>query len=246
MTQAAKPVLRLLEYSLAAEDRAASTGFVQRIDPRVKLACYAALIAGSVIVHKLAVITALFALAACFALAQRIPAGSVWLAVLLFTGAIALPAIFLVPGGLAGALRLIVRAETSATLSLLLVFTTPWARVLKSLRLLGLPVVFVVILGMTYRYIFVLARSASDMFESRRSRMVGVLSGSDRRRVAVNSIGVLLSKTFTLSGDVYLAMQSRGYRGEVYLLDEFAMRRADWLVLLAGFVAAAAVIWLGR
>ena len=64
------------------------------------------------------------------------------------------------------------------------------------------------------------------MFESRRSRLVGELSGPDRRRIAVNSIGVLLNKTFVLSSDVYLAMQSRGYRGEVYLLDDFVMRRA--------------------
>jgi len=56
----------------------------------------------------------------------------------------------------------------------------------------------------------------------------------------------LLSRTFQLSGDVYLAMQARGFRGEVYLLDEFNMRRLDWAAL-AGFAAlAAAAVWAGR
>jgi len=49
--------------------------------------------------------------------------------------------------------------------------------------------------------------------------------------MAVGSAGVLLSRTFQLSGDVYLAMQARGFRGEVHLLDDFAMKRLDWLAL---------------
>ena len=55
-----------------------------------------------------------------------------------------------------------------------------------------------------------------------------------------------MSKTFDLSSEVYLAMQSRGYRGEVTVLDEFRARGFDWL-MLAGFAAiAAAAFWFGR
>ena len=49
-----------------------------------------------------------------------------------------------------------------------------------------------------------------------------------------------------LSGDVYLAMQSRGFRGEVYLLDEFAMRRRDWTWLALFFALGAAALWIGH
>ena len=81
--------------------------------------------------------------------------------------------------------------------------------------MLRVPVVIVVILGMAYRYIFLLLESARDMLESRRSRMVGGLTGPDRRRLAAASVGVLMSKTMQLSGDVYSAMLARGFRGEV-------------------------------
>ena len=129
---------------------------------------------------------------------------------------------------------------------MLLILCTPWTHVLKALRVLRVPVVFVVILGMTFRYIFLLLQTARDMFESRQSRMVGELESADRRRLAAASVGVLLSKTLRLSGDVYMAMQSRGFRGEVYTLDEFAMRGRDWAAL-AGFLATAALaFWLGR
>ena len=44
--------------------------------------------------------------------------------------------------------------------------------VLKALRVLRVPVVVVVVLGMTYRYILLLLEIAHEMFEARRSRTV--------------------------------------------------------------------------
>jgi cobalt/nickel transport system permease protein len=178
--------------------------------------------------------------------------------VFLFTGCIALPATFLTPGdsfragwpiteqGLRTAGFLLMRSETAVSLSTLLVLTTRWAHILKALRVLRLPVVFVVILGMTYRYLFVMLEIALDMFESRESRTVGVLEGPDKRRLATATVGVLLSKSYHLSTDVHLAMQSRGFRGEVYILDDFEFRRADGAWLFLFFAAATAVVWAGR
>jgi energy-coupling factor transporter transmembrane protein EcfT len=126
------------------------------------------------------------------------------------------------------------------------VLTTRWAHILKALRVLRLPVVFVVILSMTYRYLFVILDIALDMFESRESRRVGKLEGPDRRRLATATAGVLLSKSYHLSADVHLAMQSRGFRGEVYLLDDFKTRHADWCWLIFFLTIAAIVVWVGR
>ena len=148
--------------------------------------------------------------------------------------------------GLRTATYLILRVETCSTLAMLLVFTTPWTHVLKALRVFRVPVVFVVVLGMTFRYILLLLETAREMFESRKSRTVGKLSGGDYRRLAISSGGVLLGKTFQLSGDVFLAMQSRGFRGEVYVLDEFQMTGRDWAALAGVLSLAAAAVWAGR
>lgn len=176
--------------------------------------------------HNLAVIGALFAVAVGLALLSRVPLRTLavreWIGVFAFTGLLALPAIFITPGeviyrlpalnwpitaqGVRSALYLITRVETAATLALLLILCTPWTQVLKALRVLRVPVVLVVILGMTYRYIFLLLQTAHDLFEARRSRMVGPLDGAANRRLAAASAGVLLSKSLHLSGEVYLAL----------------------------------------
>ena len=129
------------------------------------------------------------------------------------------------------ALLLITRVETAVTLSALLVLTTPWMHLLKALRTLRVPVEVIVLLAMTHRYVILLAETANQMFESRQSRMVGRLSGGEQRRLMVNSGGVLLSKTLEMGDQVYLAMQARGFRGEVRLLDEFRLRGWDYAAM---------------
>jgi cobalt ECF transporter T component CbiQ len=259
-------LVNAMERALYAEELAKGNGLLQRLDPRIKVAGMLALVVASAMAHRLWVIGAIFALAVAMAVASGVSLGTlarrVWIAVLMFTGVIALPAPFIVPGrevwrlpgvgwpvtaqGLASACYLVARVETAATLSVLLILCTPWSHVLKALRVLRLPVVFVVILGMTYRYILLLLQTAHDMFESRRSRMVGKLDGAERRRVAASSAGVLMSKSLQLSGDVYSAMLSRGFRGEVYVLDDFQTSTLDWAMLAVFAVLASGAVYFGR
>lgn len=255
-----------LEHAFYAEELAKEDGLLQKLDPRVKIVAVLPLIVIAALARRLWVIAALFAIAVVLALLSKVPlatlAKRVWLGVLTFTGLISLPALFLTPGqaiyrlpllgwtvtaqGLRAAVYLITRAETAATFSVLLVLCTPWSSVLKALRVLRLPIVLVVILGMTYRYIFLLLRNAQDMFTSRKSRIVGRLDGPEQRRAAAASTGVLISKTIQLSGDVYLAMRSRGFQGEVYVLDEFQTHWFDWAVLALFISVALLAFWFGR
>ena len=255
-----------LEHAFYAEELAKKNGVLQKLDPRVKIAAILPLIVIAALARRLWVIAVLFAIAVGVARLSNVPLGTlakrVWLGVLTFTGLISLPALFLTPGqaiytlpllgwivtaqGLRAATYLIMRAETAATFSVLLVLCTPWSNLLKAFRVLRLPIVLVVILGMTYRYIFLLLRNAHDMFTSRKSRMVGRLDGREQRRAATASAGVLISRTLQLSADVYSAMRSRGFQGEVYVLDEFRTSWFDWVMLAAFVTVAALAFWFGR
>ncbi|MGD1071671.1 MAG: cobalt ECF transporter T component CbiQ [Bryobacteraceae bacterium] len=257
-------LLAASEYARTAEQLAFERGVLQRIDPRVKVAGLFGLIVVVAASRELRVIGLLFGFALLLGVLSRVGfvtlLGWVWAPVFLFTGAIALPAAFVTPGrpvveisgiivtvqGLRSAAFLLSRAETAATFSALLVLTTPWTWVLKALRTFRCPVVLVAVLGMTYRYIFVILQTAFEMFEARKSRTVGVMEPSERRRLAASAAGVLLSKSLQLGGDVHLAMQSRGFRGEVYAIDDFHARTADWCWLAGFAIVAAAALWWGR
>jgi cobalt/nickel transport system permease protein len=250
-----------MERAMYAETWAARKGALQRLDPRVKVAGFLALALSAASAARLAVIAAILilalSLAAVAAIPLRVLASRTWLGALLFSGAIAVPAMFLTPGtplagwpitlqGVRAGSFLILRAETAATLLLVLVYTTPWTHILKALRILRVPVLFVVILGMTCRYILLLLETAHQMFESRRSRAVNRMTPAESRRLAISASGALLNKTVHLSSEVYLAMQARGFRGEVYLMDDFEMRRGDWLASIAFATLAAVCVVAGR
>jgi len=254
-----------MEQAAHAEESGGAIGLLQQLDPRVKCVGFLGLIFAAAASRNGVVSMALLALGVFLALASSMRVfgrvAKLWGGVLLFTGVVVLPAIILTPGhalfrlpwvgwpitdhGLYSALSLITRTETTATFAALMVLTTPWAHLLKALRILRMPVLFVVILGMTYRFIFVLLGIAHGFFEARRVRHVGSLTGQQRRQLAVSSAAILLSKSVQLSGEVYEAMQARGFRGEVRILDQFHMKRLDWCMLAAFVVATLAAFGMG-
>jgi len=214
---------RVLEHTLESEELTRRAGLLQSLDPRVKLLGFLGLIVATAASRRLEVIGAIFVLASVLAVCSRVPLRTlvvrIWAGAFAFTGLIALPALFLTPGrpvgrlpwlgwvvtaqGVRGAIYLISRVETTATLSMLLVLCTPWTHVLKALRVLRVPVVLVVILGMTYRYILLMIGTAEEMFESRRSRMVGRLEPKQARSLAIaSSLGLQPSPTPTKTSPI--------------------------------------------
>lgn len=254
-----------MEQANRADDSSVAPGLLQRLDPRGKLVGLLALVFAAATSQKLGVTAAIFALGLVLACASGkavvAQIAKLWGGVFFFTGAVVLPAMILVPGpalirlpwlgwavtehGLHSALALIARAETTATLASLLVVTTRWGHLLKALLVLRVPVLFVVLLGMTYRFLFVLLNMAHAFFEARRVRRVGPLAGWQRREMAVSSAAVLLSKSVQLSGEVYEAMQARGFRGEAHTLEEFRMKRLDWCFLASLLALAGAACKVG-
>ena len=254
-----------LDHATLAEGIARRGGWLQALDPRTKIIGFGLLIAATVAARHLPVVAALWLGATLLAVSSHIPwrvlMVRVWLGVLAFTGLLALPSIFLTPGRSVGALPvlawavtapglrtaalLITRAETTATLALTLVLATRWAHVLKALRALRVPALVVVVLGMTHRYVFLLLGLAADFFLARRSRQIAPLDAGQRRQVAAGAAGVLLGKSLQMSGEVYQAMLSRGFRGEVYTLDDFRWQRRDTYALAAFSAVAALALWAG-
>ena len=257
---------RALARALVSEQAAIEPGLMQQLDPRVRVVGVLTLVAAAILCRRMRAIAALLLLTVGIAVASRIDLASllkrVWLVILGFSGLIALPALFLTPGeslwavpsahvaislpGLRTAGLLVLRVETTATLTAVLVLSTPWTHILKALRSLYLPGEMVTMLAMTHRYVFLLMETANQMFESRQSRTVGIASASEQRKLTARTAGVLLSKSIELSHEVYLAMLSRGFRGEVHLLTDFRLRLRDYAGLAAFVLVAAGAVTMGR
>lgn len=183
-----------------------------------------------------------------------------WVSVLSFTGIMSLPALFLTKGpalltlpvtgwivttnGLHIFLLLLLRAETAVTITVAVILTTPWPKLLAGLRTLRVPSLVVALIGATYRYLVLLLEAALDMMQSRRSRLVGPIPPRERRRLLIATGGVLFSKSEALSQEVHDAMISRGFRGETYLLNEQRFPPGDWIAIAAAGMVSVGVMFL--
>lgn len=254
-----------LEQSIFAEKIARQKGLLQALDPRLKVVAMLMLLFAVSLSHQLAVIAALYVCTLILAVCSSVPLGffikRVWILIPFFTGIVALPALFITPGptllslppgivitrtGAMTALFLLLRVGTSVSFAVLFVLSTPWNNVLKAMGILRVPDVVVLVLGMTYRYIHLLLHIANDMFLSRKSRILRRMSGAEERRLMAATSGTLLGKSLQLSSEVYLAMESRGYRGYPKTMDRFRMHWFDWAAALVVIFVTATAIWLGR
>ena len=72
--------------------------------------------------------------------------------------------------GIRSALLFVSRVGISVSIAVLLTLTTAWQKLLRSLRVLGVPQFFVFTLGMTYRYIHLLLSVLLDIHLGKTSR----------------------------------------------------------------------------
>jgi cobalt/nickel transport system permease protein len=250
-----------LESVILNEKLSHSRGLMPGLDPRVKLFTSVLLILIAGLARNLWILAVIGILVLALVLAGRIPLSFFIKRVLLFlpfTAIIALPALFITPGealwhigsrvivtaqGAHTAGFLLLRVMDSLACGLLLILTTPWNRLLLALRWFRMPAVIIDILGMTYRYIFLLLHTANATFLARRSRSLGDLSGSENRRWLVQTLATTLAKSQHLSEEVYLAMTARGYQGEVQALNRLKFRFRDYLWMGFTLVVAAVLLW---
>lgn len=258
----------VMRQAMFAEDVAAEQGLLQRIEPRVKLVTVLGLLVATSFVQHLPVLLAAYAGALVLAVRSKLSLSffvkRVWLFIPVFTGIVVLPAtlsivthghIVLSLGhwwfgheigftrqGLDAAALIVTRVAVSISLVVLLTLTTPWNRLLAALRALLVPRIFILVLGMCYRYIFHLLTSVTDMYTARQARTVGhdrdVAAG---RRFVAASAGSLFGKAQALSEEVHLAMTARGYTGAVRTLGQRAITARD---LAWGVGCAAAAVAL--
>ena len=257
----------VLRRALQSEELAARPGLLQRLDARVKLVATLALLVASGLVRHVPVLVALYVLTLALAAASRLPVGwfvkRVWLFVPIFTGVIVLPATFsfVTPGevvlplgqwfghpvgitrqGLVGAGLIVCRVAVSISFVVLLTLTTSWSRLLAGLGTLKVPRLLVLVIGMAYRYLFVLLDGVADMYTARKARTISTANGRAGRMFVASSAGALFGKAHALSEEIYQAMLARGYRGEPRTLDRARLTLADAGVLVVCLVLVVAVV----
>jgi cobalt/nickel transport system permease protein len=254
--------------TIAAEQWARAAGYLQSLHPLAKtLAALGTLIAISLTRHPALLLFVLVG-STLLATVSRLPLRTFILRILaatmLFGLVLAVPlslnavtpgqvvlqpfgwrALAVSDAGLNAAVLLLLRLSAAITVALLWSLTTRWHLLLHSLRSLRVPRLMVTALTLTYRYLFTLVDALAEMVLARRSRQVGAPTAQGVRAYAGTGAAVLFAKSVALNEEVYLAMRSRGFDGDLRVAypRRWNWRDTVWLMLVALWLASG--YWIG-
>ncbi|MBP2072366.1 cobalt ECF transporter T component CbiQ [Thermoanaerobacterium butyriciformans] len=138
------------------------------------------------------------------------------------------------PKGISTAVTLFFRTLAVVSCLYFLVLTTPVVDIIDILKKLKIPSLFLELLQLTYRLIFVLFDAAGEVYTSQNSRLgYATLENSYR------SLGLLISslfiKSYKDSQDLYVALEARCYNGELKVISKdyrFCYRNLIFIVLI--------------
>ncbi len=137
--------------------------------------------------------------------------------------------IYITKQGLNAAIVFTMRVVVCVSAVVLLFLTTSQQVLFKSLRSVGVPMIFVFTLEMTYRYIFLLTDIIREIYIAKRARTIRSRSMREEQKWVGSRIGYILIRSLGMSEKVHMAMQSRGFTGEVKVLQEFRMGKRDYI-----------------
>lgn len=240
--------LSFFKQSIFADETACLPGLLQSLDPRVKTATILLLILLALFTRSIAVLGVLYLLILALALVSGIRLGfflkRTWIFIPLFSLMIAIPALFsfVSPGepvksvgalcitrqGILAACFFVGRVITSVSLTVLLNMTTRHFELLKALRSFGVPQTFVMVLGITYRYIYLFVEIVENTHRAIKSRIGSRIHYRTGQNIVAWNIAHLWTRSCLLNEQVYNAMLSRGFRGEPVVLNQFQIRPRDW------------------
>ncbi len=252
-----KRLRRAAERTIAAEEVARSPGFLQAIHPVAKSVGFLAALVAVGLSQSIWVLLGFLVLVIACARASSVGVRGflerVSGAVAFFGIVVALPMV-LQPGespqvafrligvtfysaGLLAAGLIIARLAAGISLAMLWSLTTRWHDLLRSLRALGVPHLFLTSAQLTYRYLFVVTETLGEMVDARISRQVGAVDKRQARTYAGSGTAILFAKSQTLTEEVHQAIQSRTLEAVPRTGWDRAWRTTDSFIVAVGLMS---------
>ncbi|MFA0816537.1 MAG: energy-coupling factor transporter transmembrane component T [Anaerofustis sp.] len=162
--------------------------------------------------------------------------------VILFTLIILLPTIFM--GNTYSYLMITLKTAATITSVNILSYSTKWNEITAALKRFFVPDIFILVLDITIKYIFLLGNFTLNMLYALKLRSVGK---NNKKYTSLSGIaGTMFLKSKELAEDTYAAMTCRGFTGEYRVVTKFKIGLADFFYIFVNLGMIAIFIYLGR
>jgi cobalt/nickel transport system permease protein len=153
--------------------------------------------------------------------------------------------------GLEQFISVALKSWISVQAAIILAACTPFPDLLLAMRAVGVPRLLVAIVGLMWRYLFVLVDEVIRLIRARAARSgisdkPGLKPGGSliwRARIAGGMAGNLFLRAFERSDRIYMAMLSRGYDGEVRATPLPTLQGSSWFILFFALVILSGLLF---
>jgi cobalt ECF transporter T component CbiQ len=142
--------------------------------------------------------------------------------------------------GLEGVILLTLRVINSVSISFLVLYTTPFPDIIKALKLLKVPDRFLMVITLSYKYIFIFTKTVEDMHLAKKSRLAGQVNHAEARRWIAGRFAFIFAKTRLRCEEIFKAMMSKGFCDDIRFFETGKLKLYDlaaggMLFLIGGF-----------
>ena len=210
-------VLSILRDSVFSDEISRKKGFLQLLDKRFKLISVLFFIILTLNISSLMGLTFLYSFCLFLALISKINLifflKRTLIFIPIFTVFICLPVLF---NNFASGFAFILRVTVLVSFAILLSTTTRHLELLKTLRVFKVPRIFVMTIGMCYRYIYLFLEITGQTYLAIKSRVGDFVKTKSGQKLVAWNIASLWNRSIRLNEEVYKAMLSRGFNAEPY------------------------------
>ena len=159
-----------------------------------------------------------------------------------FTAIIMLPAFVL--GNTYSSIMITTKVFATITAMGLLSHSTKWSALTQALKRFYLPDIFIFILDITIKYIYMLGEFSLNMFYALKLRSVG--KNRSKYSSMAGIAGTVFLQSKEMAEDMYHAMECRGFTGEYHLNDKSKFKWQDYLYIGTIAVFFTLFIYFGK
>jgi cobalt ECF transporter T component CbiQ len=146
--------------------------------------------------------------------------------------------------GLYGMIMLTLRVINSLSITFLVLYTTPFAEIIKALKVLKIPDTVLIVITLTYKYLFLFAKTVEDMHLAKKGRLLRDLSRREARRWIAGRIALTFKKTRLRAEEVFKAMLCRGFSDSIKIYGKAKLGARDWVAGTSLFLVGCLFLWI--
>jgi len=231
------------------EELSNGDSFIKRLDPRIKIVVVFLFSVVVAVSNQLPVLMWALALSLLIVLAAGVPTKELrgrlipvnmliiflWLFLpFTFAGKVAffIGPLAVTHEGVLYATRITIKSNAMMLMLISLVASTPIFTMGHAMHELGIPKKIVHLFFFTYRYIHVMHREYARLLNSMKIRGFRPKTSLHTYKTFAYMVGMLLVRSFDRAQRVHNAMLCRGFKGNLYSLSKFSIKRRDVVSLV--------------